>query len=281
VRNLTANGGDGARRIRHYSWGSFAAVRAEVSAGGANRETFTVLFLHGLQAYGLTQSGLIRLGETKVRIYVDLGTDQITPALLRRRPPERRAYLAGRARRRCAALLRAWPAAEHQVHGSPEHPKAIEGTVPARAIRRLAQVRGASWLAVLHVAGLRRKRVRVTSLERWFTVRANVAIQIEGQRRGMQTWEERFVTVKASSFDDAIRRLVPFWERYAQPSLNPEGELVRWQLEEVVDVYEMSDPSLDPSGTEVFSALHSRRIQPHQQWHPRRHEGRAVKRRLA
>ena len=42
--------------------------------------------------------------------------------------------------------------------------------------------------------------------------RDGVAIQVEGQVRGMQSIEERFVLVRANSSDQAERRLAPVWK---------------------------------------------------------------------
>ena len=47
--------------------------------------------------------------------------------------------------------------------------------------------------------------------------RDGVAIQVEGQVRGMQSIEERFVLVRANSSDQAERRLAPVWKKYAKP----------------------------------------------------------------
>jgi hypothetical protein len=91
-------------------------------------------------------------------------------------------------------------------------------------------------------------------------VRARVAIVIESQTQGMQSTEDRFVLVRASSFDDAIKRVAPQWREYATPYLNPSGNVVRWQLDEIVDVYRTDHEDIDPKGTEVYSRLGQRRL---------------------
>lgn len=78
--------------------------------------------------------------------------------------------------------------------------------------------------------------------------------------------------VQARSFEDAERRLQPEWEQYAEPYLNPNGEMVTWQLEEIVDVYEIGTLDLDPKGTEVYSRLTQRRMRPGSVWRPRKAE---------
>jgi hypothetical protein len=89
------------------------------------------------------------------------------------------------------------------------------------------------------------------------------------QTKGNQTYEDRFVSVKARSFDEAVRKLRGEFREYGQPYLNPDGFMVRWQFESVVDVYDTGEEFLDGRSVEVFSALKSRRIRPEFTWQPR------------
>ena len=130
----------------------------------------------------------------------------------------------------------------------------------------LSRSRRVEYLFVNRIAGLRRHRKRAKPMS-FFSVRARVAIQVEGQTSGMQDVEDRIVIVKAKSFEDAEKRLKGEWERYARPYLNPEGEMVRWQLEEIVDVYDVMEDTIDPKGTEVYSSFSARRMKPEYEWH--------------
>jgi hypothetical protein len=87
-----------------------------------------------------------------------------------------------------------------------------------------------------------------------------VAVTIEGQVRGLQTVEDRFVLVRASSFEDAEARLASEWRAYATPYLNSDGNIVRWLLDEIIDVYDVPDDEIRPQGTEVYSKLSARRL---------------------
>ena len=122
---------------------------------------------------------------------------------------------------------------------------------------------------VLRVQGLRSRR-RPKQDDEWYCVRARVAVQVEGEAKGLQTIEDRFVLVMAGSFRDAERRLQRHWREYATPYLNPEGQLVRWQCEEILDVYATGDTDVDTRGFEVYSKLGSRRMKPRHVWHARR-----------
>ena len=113
---------------------------------------------------------------------------------------------------------------------------------------------------------------RVPSQEKptphWHCVWGIVAIQVEGQTSGMITLEDRLVAVRAFDPEDAKRSLAPMWRRYAEPYVNPEGQLVRWQLLSIQDVYETYDQAIDPQGTEIFSRLRRVRMKSDYRWSP-------------
>jgi uncharacterized protein DUF4288 len=103
---------------------------------------------------------------------------------------------------------------------------------------------------------------------RWFCVWGVVAVQIEEKVKGLITLEDRFVLVRANDAVDAQRKLPREWSNYAEPYLNPNGYLVRWQLVDVRDVYELFEDVFDPRGTEVFSRLRKARLRPEYRWRP-------------
>lgn len=115
-----------------------------------------------------------------------------------------------------------------------------------------------------------RKRVNAKPKELWFSVKARFAIQVEGQRTGMQSYEDRIVMVKAISFEDAESKLQPKFKKYGMPYLNPHGFMARWKFERVLDVYEVGDEEINPRGVEVFSVLTQRRMKPEHAWKTKR-----------
>jgi hypothetical protein len=84
----------------------------------------------------------------------------------------------------------------------------------------------------------------------------------------LQTVEDRFVFVRARSEEDAARRVETKWRRHEEPYLNSSGELVRWHVEEITAVYDPREQTIDPSGTEIYSELRSRRMKPGHAWSP-------------
>lgn len=120
---------------------------------------------------------------------------------------------------------------------------------------------GVSNVHVDAVSGMRKQR-ESREARNWYCVRGLVAIVVEGQATGMQGTEDRFLLVRAQSFEDAERRLKNTWREYAEPYLNSSGRMVSWRLESIVDVYHLFDTDLDPTGVEVYSKLGRRRLRP-------------------
>lgn len=136
-------------------------------------------------------------------------------------------------------------------------------------VRDLAAQAGVAVVSVVRIAGRRKQRDPKPPLD-WFCVKGRVAIQVEDERGGMQLVEDRFVLVRAASFDDAERRLRHYWGAEARPYLNPHGQIVRWQLEEIEDVYDLGETDLDPTGVEVYSRIGRRRMREQYVWRSRR-----------
>ena len=146
----------------------------------------------------------------------------------------------------------------------------IDAIVPARMVRVVAKAPEVRNVTLSAIDG-RRKRHSVRAPS-WYCVWGVVAVQIEDHKDGMITVEDRLVVVKALDDNDAKRRLQRHWSAYATPYLNSAGELVRWQLIDVQGVFELSDDTFDPRGTEVFSRLRSVRRLPEHRWCPRRNK---------
>lgn len=224
--------------------------------------------IFGLNAYELAPAALRSHGGRTCRVALNLKTYDITHAVVRVAPEDRHAFLRGRTEGWASAIRRQFPSIKFTIEPTDRLPTSLVADVPLRLVRRLALCRGLESVYVSRIRGLRRTRTAKPPLP-WHCVRARVAIQVEGQKRGMQTIEERFVIVRAVSFDDAIRRLKRHWKEYGTPYMNAEGRLVRWQLEEVVDVFILADDHILDGPVEVFSSLSDRRMKPEYAWNPR------------
>lgn len=139
----------------------------------------------------------------------------------------------------------------------------------AREILALTGAAGVQSIYVTKVGGRRLRRPKPEPRLGWYCVRAFVVILVEGETSGLQATEDRFVLVRALSFEDAKKRLRRQWREYARPYLNSDGRMVSWQLDHVVDVYFIDEKNIDPSGTEVYSRLGNRKMRPQYVWRPK------------
>jgi Domain of unknown function (DUF4288) len=215
----------------------------------------------GFDRFGITLAALRRL-RGRIGLRVNLRAFEVSAAVARLPAPERHPFLRRQARRWVDRLNAAFPAGRWKVVGEARGiPYALEGRIAAAQAARVARQPGVQAAFITSIPGRRPLR-RLAAQGSWFCVRGLVAIQIEGLRVGMQTVEDRFVLIRARSAVDARRRLGRQWREYARPYLNSSGHLVRWQLEKVVDVYDVGDGEVDPNGTEVYSKLGRRRLRP-------------------
>lgn len=219
--------------------------------------------VRGLADYRLTAAGLARLGARPVVFSVQLLGVPLTK-LVRLSPRERDARLRATLKIQLKNLVRRFPAAALRSRNPRQGSWTLDGTLPANQIGRLARQPEVADVWVTEIAG-RSMRPRAAR-EHWFCVWGIVAIQVEGQRSATIEVEDRFVLVKAYDAQDAVSRLGPQWERYAEPYLNAHGYLVRWQLIEIRDVCRVHDERLSPEGTEVYSRLRTVKMKPAYRW---------------
>jgi hypothetical protein len=223
----------------------------------------------GLEKFGLTPSALNRLGSRPVDFSIHL-TGRKLPGLIRDSPIRREAVLRAALSAQYKRLAARFPEASLKSRGKRKASWDLDGRLPAREIRALANRREVQYVRVGSVRGRRPRPLKLDRGRAWFCVWGNVAIQIEGRVRGSVTLEDRLVLVRAHDPNDACRRLRREWRNYAKPYLNPYGYLVRWQLISVRDVYGITEDPLDPRGTEVYSRLRTERMKPEYRWLPRK-----------
>lgn len=231
----------------------------------------------GLERFKLTEASFRRLSTVKTWADVNLRTYDLTPAVWKVPPVQRHNYLIARANRWIASLRRSFSeltfAARYgklpdKIRRRSDLPSSLKVCGPARAIVGLAGAPGVRTVHVVRVLGFHRRSSPTSSLS-WYCVRALVAIRVERATLGMQGIEDRFVLVRARSFDDAKKRLRRKWREYATPYLNSDGQAVSWSLDEVIDVYYISEVEIDATGTEVYSRLSRRRMRPSHVWRPK------------
>ncbi len=152
--------------------------------------------------------------------------------------------------------------------GSASRPSGIETRVSLANLNKIAKLKFVNNIFVKKVSGAKKKPIKINSS--FFCVKMTVAIQIEGYKKGMQTYEERMVLVKAKSFEDAYKKVEKQKKDYELPYLNSNGELVRWKIESFDDCYSTGKDFIEefdePNGVEVFSSLKKRRLNKNRFW---------------
>jgi hypothetical protein len=222
-------------------------------------------FAWGFERYGLTLDEVLRLGEVGVDVIARLPS-MSEHQLLAVPPNERIAHIHTFRVRRMNAVVARWPsAAEPNVEHHEGTPTRLFGRIRALELQALLALPVVD-VEVARIEG--REPVREKAGERFFGVLARYAVEVEGRRRGMQTIEERTLLVRARSEDGAARKVVRSARAYGQPYLNDDARLVRWRLEEIIDVYDTTTSALGDE-LEVYSKLESRRLTPARVWDPR------------
>jgi hypothetical protein len=237
----------------------------------------TKMRVMGLEQFELNETSFRLLGNRNVRAYVHLQSYDVTPAVRRLRPSRRFSYLSRRVDRWLESLYRRHPQlsfevkagklAENRTRPSAELPVTLAVSCSAREALEIARGAGVRSVYVVRVAGRRCRRSPKPPLE-WYCVRALVVIRVERAASGLQAIEDRFMLVRASSFEDAKKRLQRQWREYATPYLNSDGQMVSWQLDHVIDVYETGETEINPDGAEAYSKLSSRRMRAEYIWRP-------------
>lgn len=233
----------------------------------------------GLENLKLTEAAFRRLGTREVRAFVHLRTYDVSPEVKGLPIPQRLNYMIERADRWVDGLRRRYQRLSLQkrdvsLSGSGVRrwsllPSSLEFLGSVSEILEIARSAGVRSVHIARVAGYPPQRQSPSPALAWYCVRALVVIRVEHARSGLQNIEDRFVLVRASSFEDAKKRLRKQWRDYAAPYLNSNGQMVSWMLDKVVDVYQTGETELDPAGAEVYSKLGKRRMRPEYIWRPK------------
>ena len=225
--------------------------------------------IYWLDEFGLKLNQLTSLGSLKIKLHVYLKhIDE--KSLFRFKPKERAAKTKAHYESLLTRVMARWKDGPIKVSWTRRQPRGFSASIEARYVHKLLKMPeiGSIWLD--EIPGRKRRCLKLQ--EKWFAVQARFSIQVEGQVKGFQSYEDRIVMVRAISFEDAEKRLLPEFREYGSPYLNPYGYMARWHFEKVLDVYEVGDEQIDPKGVEVFSVLNRRRMKPEYIWKPTRQD---------
>jgi hypothetical protein len=226
--------------------------------------------LYGLEEFDLDIEKLTGLGALPVTVWIHfkhLNESKLFPLS----PSERKEGIEAWYRKVYIEVTRNLTAQKIELlktASKKESPRGITAIVEAKKFHSLLKVHNIASVVVEKIAGYKRKKPVRVEVDEWFAVQARFAIQIEGQTRGIQTYEDRITLVKATSADKAEKKLLREFKEQGRPYLNSDGYRVRWAFEKVLDTYRLFDDEILAEGTEVFSVMKDRRMKPEYEWHP-------------
>jgi hypothetical protein len=200
-----------------------------------------------LKELGLHSPDALRqLGERECKATVHLYPASIS-FLLPLTPAERRTAMNQYFEDTYQRILRSIPVRVKKRSGPRAHSVWFECVLTAAALADLTQY-------------LRKRKLRPNRQKKWYAVQAQFAVEIEGQTRGLQTVEERIILVKAASAEEAERKAHEDFAIYSEPYLNDDYQVVRWQFEAILDIYDTNERGTLHDGMEVFSVFKKRRL---------------------
>ena len=241
--------------------------------------------ISGLDRFGHTLSTIGRLGDRLVTLKAAIPPAPYvyprpsTYQRLVKKTPSQRAALSNAWRSAKVAKLRnELPAAQSlSAYRFGSFLAGLRFTMHAKDVHFVIRLRHAESVEVTHVAGLRPrssgKRADGTGL---YAVKGRLAVQYEGQRSGLQQYEDRVVVVAARTEKAAAARVARLLRSEEAPVLMGPGYFMRHHFEGILEVLECADlagpypvsPHFNPLGTEVWWELRRRRLPKGQVWRP-------------
>jgi hypothetical protein len=220
--------------------------------------------IFGIDNWKIEKSGLDNQRTIDVSIYLSYPS---VNSLISLEPPLRTKVINKTQQNKLIKILDELKIDSYKLIGTKKRPSGISSKILYRDLKKISKVPEIEQIFIERVSGA--KRINQKKPLKFFCVKMTIAIQIEGQLRGLQDYEEKFVLIKAKSSEEAIKR-VEREEANAEPYFNPNAELVRWKLETIDDCYETFIDNIDefnkPEGVEVYSILKKRRLSKKRYW---------------
>ncbi len=156
----------------------------------------------------------------------------------------------------------------YELVGTKRRPNGVKAKLTLSSILKLSDQSFIDNIFIYQLDGAKEKPVKPT--DSYFCVKMTVSIQVEGISKGMQSCEDRYVLVKASTVESAYNKVKKQEKKYGEPYLNSDARLVRWKIESYDDCFATAITSINdfnnPQGIEVFSKLRSRKITSDRTW---------------
>jgi hypothetical protein len=224
--------------------------------------------IQGLEEWDFTN---VAADAQVVQVSVFAAYPKLLPPLLALAPLERRQYVTQKMQEGIEVVLETNKLSHWKLlrSGGPDSRcYGVHGEVKVVDVPALASLSEVEYVRVEATNGRKKRLSKPRRRPSFFCVKMTVAIQIEGRKKGMQRYEERYVLYKGYSEAEAIQKAELAALAYQKAYLNSDGLLVRWKVESIDSAYEVVTEAntKDFEGAEVFSVLKTRKLTPNRVW---------------
>lgn len=221
--------------------------------------------LHITQHFKISKRDLVAKNpKIKVRLYLKYPA---LKGLLKFKPKERRRRIKLELQARYQLLKASLPKTKFERIGSKKSPAGMVLSLKYKDLLEISKLECLSSISIVKIKGSKKKTSKICA--QFFSVKVRIAIQVEGVKKGDQSYEDRIIIVKATSFENAEKKILEDLKQ-DEPYLNPYGALVRWKFEKVLDSYETyieDKREFDlEHGVEVFSEIKKRKLKSKYVW---------------
>lgn len=156
---------------------------------------------------------------------------------------------------------------DFELIGSKKKPRGVKVKYDNKLINSLVRLKFVDG-SLSTGLGKRRNRTKRSVEEPYYCFKVIFQIQIEGKTKGLQTYEERYILVKADSWKNAEVKVNKMCRNNEEPYLNTYGQLVRWKFESIEESYHtfIGDKDDFDNPVEVFSKLRTRQLKKENIW---------------
>ena len=179
-------------------------------------------------------------------------------------PKERVTFIQQKFQRDLTRIEKVLAGQAFELIGTKRKPRGIKIKTNTKTLGVLKRLSFVSWTSIEN----KTKREKKKNGESYFCFKVIFQIQVEGQKKGNQTIEERFLLVKSDTWDKAEQKIKLGFKEYEKPYLNPYGQMVRWTFDYIEESYhtDISDEDDFTKPVEVFSKLKGRRLKKNNIW---------------
>jgi len=180
--------------------------------------------------------------------------------LLPLKPKERLDRIVEWAQECSRHIIKNWPNQQYTIMSDKEdqRPYGLKSVVKLADIQKIRRIQKVESIWIENIYGLTKApKPKDFSV---YGVKTRESVVIEGQNKGLQSYLENILAVKARSMTEAKRLAKQYYRHSGEPSINDRGEVFRYKFEGIIDVCKAWDWKFENGVVEVYYDWKSRRI---------------------